>query len=101
MKKVSKEHISNELVKFVQTTILDSSITITADTPFKDIGMPMLSNAPYHATSEASLFVPLNSYRRLTNSSSGVSSGLNLRFETTAQTTNRASQDQIQFNTSN
>ncbi|OYQ51831.1 hypothetical protein CHX27_00135 [Flavobacterium aurantiibacter] len=74
---------------------------IFESTPFKDIGMPMLSNAPYHATSEASLFVPLNSYRRLTNSSSGVSSGLNLRFETTAQTTNRASQDQIQFNTSN
>lgn len=43
MEKVSKEHISNELVKFVQTTILDSSITITADTPFKDIGIDSMS----------------------------------------------------------
>ncbi len=43
MDKISKEHISNELVKFIQTTILDSSITITAETQFKDIGIDSMS----------------------------------------------------------
>lgn len=43
MDKISKEHISNELVKFIQTTILDSSITINAETQFKDIGIDSMS----------------------------------------------------------
>ncbi|WP_370031897.1 SpvB/TcaC N-terminal domain-containing protein [Flavobacterium sp. 28YEA47A] len=64
-------------------------------TPFKDIGTPMLSNAPSHATSEASLFVPLKAFSRLTNSSS-----LNLKFDTKANTTNKASGDDIQFDIS-
>src|SRR5690606_22214026 len=52
-------------------------------TPFKDIGTPMLSNAPFHATSEASLTVPLRTYSRLTNYSSGVTGGaLNLKYNT-------------------
>ena len=43
MDKISKEYISNELVKFIQTTILDSSITINAETQFKDIGIDSMS----------------------------------------------------------
>ncbi len=43
MDNISKEHISNELVKFIQTTILDSSITINAETQFKDIGIDSMS----------------------------------------------------------
>lgn len=43
MEKISKENISHELVKFVQTTLLDSSINITGDTPFKDIGIDSMS----------------------------------------------------------
>ncbi len=43
MTKINKEDISNELVKFVQTTIVDSSLTITAETQFKDIGIDSMS----------------------------------------------------------
>lgn len=43
MTKISKEDISNELVKFVQTTIVDSSVTITTETQFKDIGIDSMS----------------------------------------------------------
>lgn len=43
MTKINKEDISNELVKFVQTTIVDSSVTITAETQFKDIGIDSMS----------------------------------------------------------
>lgn len=71
-------------------------------TPFKDIGTPMLSNAPFHATSEASLKVPLSSYSRLTNSSSGTPMGLNLKFNTSAQATTFNGQgDEKMFNISN
>ena len=43
MDNINKEYISNELVKFIQTTILDSSITITTETQFKDIGIDSMS----------------------------------------------------------
>lgn len=43
MEKISKEKISAELVTFVQTTILDSSITIQPDTLFKEIGLDSMS----------------------------------------------------------
>lgn len=71
--------------------------------PFKDLGTPMLSNAPFHATSEASLNVPLSTYSRLTNYSSGTTGGaLNLKFSTTAQaTTNHGQGDEKQFNIGN
>jgi RHS repeat-associated protein len=72
-------------------------------TPFKDIGTPMLSNAPFHATSEADLTVTLKAYSRLTNYSSGITGGaLDLKFNTTAQTTTVHGQgDEIQFNIGN
>lgn len=43
MEKISKEKICNELVVFVQTTILDSSITIKPETLFKEIGLDSMS----------------------------------------------------------
>jgi acyl carrier protein len=43
MEKISKEHICNELLLFVQSAILDSSVSITPDTLFSDIGIDSMS----------------------------------------------------------
>ncbi len=43
MEKISKEHICNELLLFVQSAILDSSLSITPDTLFSDIGIDSMS----------------------------------------------------------
>ncbi|MGQ0827157.1 MAG: acyl carrier protein [Bacteroidota bacterium] len=43
MKKISREEISNELILFVRTDILDSTITITAETPFSQVGLDSMS----------------------------------------------------------
>lgn len=43
MEKISKEHICNELLLFVQSAILDSSVSITPDTLFNDIGIDSMS----------------------------------------------------------
>lgn len=43
MEKISIENISNELLSFVQSTILDSSVSITPDTLFSEIGIDSMS----------------------------------------------------------
>ncbi len=43
MEKISKAYISTELVKFVQSTLLDETITITAETPFNEIGIDSMA----------------------------------------------------------
>lgn len=43
MEKISKEHICNELLLFVQSAIIDSSVSITPDTLFNDIGIDSMS----------------------------------------------------------
>lgn len=43
MEKISKEYICSELILYVQKNILDGSVTITADTPFKQIGLDSMS----------------------------------------------------------
>jgi acyl carrier protein len=43
MEKISKEHICNELLLFVQSAIIDSSVSITPDTLFSDIGIDSMS----------------------------------------------------------
>lgn len=68
--------------------------------PFKDFKGAMLSNAPFHATSDASLNLSLSTYKNLTNTSSGISTGLNLSFDTFAVTKNQATSKQIIFDTS-
>lgn len=43
MEKISKAYISSELVKFVQSTLLDETITITDETPFNEIGIDSMA----------------------------------------------------------
>ena len=43
MEKISKETICNELVLYVQKNILDGSVSITAETPFKQVGLDSMS----------------------------------------------------------
>ena len=43
MEKISKENICNELVSYVQKNILDSSVAMTSETPFKQIGLDSMS----------------------------------------------------------
>lgn len=69
--------------------------------PFQDLNMPMLSNSPFHATSEANMTLSLKTFNNLTNSSSGSPLGLNLKFNTYTATTNRATQDEEIFKTGN
>ena len=65
---------------------------------FSEHNGQMLSNRPYHATSDATLQFSLSAYRRLTNNSSG---GVNFSFKTQVSTTNRQSGEREVFNTSN
>jgi RHS repeat-associated protein len=58
----------------------------------------MLSNRPYHATSDATLQFSLLAYKRLTSNSSG---GLNFSFKTQVSTKNRQSGESEVFNTNN
>jgi len=69
--------------------------------PFQSFNGAMLSNAPFHATSDASLNLSLSTYKNLTNTSSGVSTGLNLTFKTYANTVNQLTGDEEQFKTGN
>jgi RHS repeat-associated protein len=69
--------------------------------PFQDYKGQMLSSAPFHATSEATMNLSLSTYKNLTNTSSGVSTGLNLQFNTYTTTKNLQSSKQLIFNTSN
>ncbi|OXA67262.1 hypothetical protein B0A61_08630 [Flavobacterium aquatile LMG 4008 = ATCC 11947] len=69
--------------------------------PFQDFKGQMLSNAPFHATSDATMNVSLSTYKNLTNTSSGVSTGLNLSFKTYANTVNQQTGDEEQFKTGN
>jgi hypothetical protein len=68
--------------------------------PFQDFSGQMLSNSPFHATSEATLQLSLSNYSML-NNSFGTSSGLNLKFNTSTSTTNLGTGDELQFNTGN
>lgn len=43
MEKISKENICNELVLYIQKNILDGSVTLTSETPFKQIGLDSMS----------------------------------------------------------
>jgi len=43
MKKISPKEISNELILFVQSNILDSTVTITPETPFSQVGLDSMS----------------------------------------------------------
>ncbi|EJL59334.1 RHS repeat-associated core domain protein-containing protein [Flavobacterium sp. CF136] len=58
--------------------------------PFQDHAGPMLSNSPYHATSDASMSMSLGTYSKFTNTNPP-SSGLNLSFQTGVDTSERAS----------
>lgn len=69
--------------------------------PFQSFNGAMLSNAPFHATSDASLNLSLSTYKNLTNTSSGVSTGLNLTYKTYANTVNQLTGDEEQFKTGN
>lgn len=69
--------------------------------PFQDINIPMLSNSPFHATSEATMTLGLKTFNNLTNSSSEAQSGLNLSFKTYTATTNLATRDEEIFKTGN
>ena len=65
--------------------------------PFQDFKGAMLSNAPFHATSDATLNLSLSTYKNLTNTSSGQSTGLNLSFDTFTVTKNQATAKQAIF----
>jgi hypothetical protein len=67
--------------------------------PFKSFGGAMLSNAPFHGTSDATLNLSLSTYKNLTNTSSGISTGLNLSFDTFTVTKNQATAKQVIFDT--
>jgi RHS repeat-associated protein len=67
--------------------------------PFQDYKGSMLSNAPFHGTSDATLNLSLSTYKNLTNTSSGVSTGLNLSFDTFTVTKNQATAKQAIFDT--
>ena len=69
--------------------------------PFQDHSGQMLSNAPFHATSDATMNLSLSTYKNLTNTSSGVSTGLNLKFNTYTSTTNQQTGDGEIFKTGN
>ncbi|MDN3673043.1 hypothetical protein QWY99_08285 [Flavobacterium branchiarum] len=69
--------------------------------PFQNHSGAMLSNLPFHATSDATMNVSLSSYKNLTNTSSGVSTGLNLTFKTSVNTVNQVTGDEQQFKTGN
>lgn len=69
--------------------------------PFQSFNGAMLSNAPFHATSDASLNLSLSTYKNLTNTSSGVSTGLNFTYKTYANTVNQLTGDEEQFKTGN
>ncbi len=43
MQKITQEIIRNELMSFIQTNILDSTISITPETPFNEIGLDSMS----------------------------------------------------------
>ena len=81
-------------------TPLGLSLTSKSN-PFQDYKGQMLSSAPFHATSEATMNLSLSTYKNLTNTSSGVSTGLNLQFNTYTTTKNLQSSKQLIFNTSN
>lgn len=69
--------------------------------PFQDHSGPMLSNSPFHATSDATMNLSLSTYKNLTNTSTGLSTGLNLTFNTYANTVNQTTGDEKQFKTAN
>ncbi len=57
---------------------------------FQDHKGSMLSNSPFHATSDASMTMSLTTYSKLTNTNPP-SSGLNLSFDTGVDTSDRSS----------
>lgn len=69
--------------------------------PLQDFKGQMLSNAPFHATSEGTMNISLSTYKNLTNLSSGQTSGLDLKFKTYANTVNQLTGDEEQFKTGN
>lgn len=69
--------------------------------PFKSYSGQMLSNYQFHATSEATMNLSLSTYKRLTNTSSGVSTGLNLTYKTYVNTLNQLTGDEEIFKTGN
>ncbi|WP_395074841.1 hypothetical protein [Flavobacterium sp.] len=74
---------------------------ISKSSPFQNFKGPMLSNFAFHATSDATMNVSLFSYKNLTNTSSGQTTGLNLSFNTFVSTTNLSNESKKIFNTNN
>jgi RHS repeat-associated protein len=64
---------------------------------FSEHNGSMLSNAPYHASGDATMSLSLPTYRKLTSNSTS----LDLKFKTQVSTTNRQSGDSSIFNTNN